>query len=153
MNSQEPMEMPLWIIILIPIAFLTFFPIFWCFVIWINSHLSGWKRLAERYQTDRKPEGKSYSGQQGAIGFVSYRSCLDVVVSEDGIFLRPGALFRFAHPQLYIPWTEFHQVERKQILWHTVVRAELGKPRLAIVRLPLRVFEESKGKALLSGVV
>lgn len=150
LNTQAPPEMPLWIVILIPIAFFIVFPIFWCFVMWINSHISGWRRLAKPYGTDRKPEGKVYSGQQGAIGIVSYRRCLDVAVSEEGVFLRPGVLFRFAHPQLYVPWTEFHNAERKQVLMlPAMVRADLGNPRVARVRLPLKVFEGPQGEMLL----
>lgn len=151
MNSQAPPETSIWIFILIPVAFLVAFPMIWSFVLWLNSNISGWRRLATYYQTDREPEGKVYSAQPGAIGPVAYRGSLNVVVSDEGVFLRPGAFFQFFHPLLFVPWSEFHDLKPRRIfLQPPMIRASLGSPRRGSIQLPRRVFEESRGKSLLS---
>ena len=123
----------------------------WCFVMWINSHVSGWRQLAKRYQSDETPHGKTFSGIQGQIGLSSYRGVLECTANATGLFLRPGLLFRFGHPQLFIPWTDFHGAVRSSILWLKTVRADIGDPRIVRLRLEAKVFEESEGRKLLDG--
>ncbi len=36
MGEVTPQDMPIWVIVLIPIAFFIIFPLFWFFVMWIN---------------------------------------------------------------------------------------------------------------------
>ena len=146
-----PNETPVWLVILIPIIFFIVFPLFWCFVIWINSHVSGWQRLAMRYRSNETPNGKSWSGVQGQVGLVSYKSVLECAANETGLFIRPGLLFRFAHPQLFIPWSDFHNVAQTKMLWIPVVRADVGDPKIARIRIHEKVFTESEGRSLLEG--
>lgn len=147
MESESP---PAWLPVLMPVLFLVFFPLMWCGVLWINSHLGGWSRLAKRYRSSGIPNGKSFTSVQGQVGIVSYRAALECSANEEGLFIRPWALFRFAHPLLFIPWSEMHQVTRTSLLWIPVVRADVGQPRVAVLRLAAKVFEESDGRRLLS---
>ena len=147
MESGKP---PVWLIVVMPLLFLILFPLMWCGVLWINSRLSGWNRLARHYRTDKIPSGKLFSRVQGHIGLVSYRAVLECTANGEGLFLRPAALFRFAHPLLFIPWTEMHDVRRSALLWIPLVRAEIGHPRLAGPRLAARVFDESEGRLLVN---
>jgi hypothetical protein len=149
MNNHSSPEMPLWIIALIPLAFFTAFPLIWCFVMWINSRLSGWNRLTKHYGTDQTPEGRLWPGVHGKLGIVSYKNTLDCTTGPEGIFLRPGPLFRFAHPLLFIPWSDFHSVRKTAMLWLPMIQADIGDPPLARLRISARVFEQSEGNTLL----
>lgn len=142
--------MPVWVIALIPIAFLIVFPLFWCFVLWINSLLSGWRRLARRYQAKEQPAGKEWRSVQGRIGFVSYKNSLRCFASGDGLFLQPEVLFRFAHPLLFIPWKDMKEVQLQRVLWITYVRAKVGDPVVGSFALDSKVFEQSAGNCLLA---
>lgn len=147
MPAEGPPE--IWLIVLLPFIFFVVFPLFWCFVIGLLSFVGGWKRLAARYQTKREPRGKSFSGVQGQIGLVSYRGVLECTTNAEGFFLRPGFLFRFAHPLIFIPWSECHDVTRSSVIWMKWIRFDVGEPRAARLRLAARVFEESEGSSLL----
>ena len=151
METTGPEDMPIWVIVLIPIAFFIVFPLFWCFVVWINSHVSGWRRLARRYQSDEEPKGKRWHSVQGRVGLVSYKGVLTCVANEEGLFLEPGVLFRTGHPRLFLPWSEFRDVRRRQLLWYQFVKARIGDPAVATVVLEAKVFEESRGRCLLPG--
>jgi len=145
--SEGPPE--IWLIILLPFIFAVVFPLFWCFVMKMLSFAGGWKRLAARYQTEEKPTGKLFSGVQGQIGLVSYRGVLECTTNAEGFFLRPGFLFRFAHPLIFIPWSECHEVTRSHVIWMKWIRADIGETSVATIRLAARVFEESEGQVLL----
>jgi hypothetical protein len=116
----------------------------------LNSLLSGWGRLAKQYRTLELPKGKSFTGVECHLGVVSYRSSLECSVDESGLFLQPSYIFRFAHPRLFIPWTEWHDIRRGAILWLSVVRADIGMPRMARIRLSARVFDQSDAERFIS---
>lgn len=149
MNDIPDSELPIWLVAFIPLAFFVFFPLMWCFVLWMLSHVGGWSRLAARYRSKEAPLGKRWTGVQGNVGFVSYRGVLECTTNEEGMFLQPGLIFRFSHPLLFIPWTEFREARRSTILWLRTVRANVGSPRVARIRLAANVFEESEGRRVL----
>lgn len=150
MPESDPADMPVWAILLIPIGFAIVFPLFWCFIMWINSRVSGWSRLADYYRSDTQdPPGKVFDSVHGRVGLVSYRGVLQCVAVENGLYIQPGFLFKFAHPMLFIPWTEFHQVRQTHFLWLRMVRARVGNPHIGSMILAAKVFEESEGRKLL----
>lgn len=150
MSENVNQEMPVWVVILIPLAFCVVFPLFWCFVMWINSLAGGWSRLAKFYRSTDEPTGKQWHGIQGTVGLVSYRGVLECVTNEEGIYLQPGMLFRFAHPRLFIPWKDWHEVRPRNILWLKMVAAKIGHPKVGSLSLNAKVIEHSEGRALLS---
>lgn len=144
MDPAESSEMPVWAIVLIPIAFFVVFPLFWCFVLWINSHVSGWQRLAARYRSGEEPKGKRWEGIQGRVGVVAYRGALACITNENGLFLQPAWIFRFGHPQLFLPWSDLHRVRRVQWLWLSMVSAKIGDPAIGSLALEAKIFEGSE---------
>ncbi|MDF1657551.1 MAG: hypothetical protein P1U58_08055 [Verrucomicrobiales bacterium] len=140
---------PIWLIVLIPVLFAIVFPAFWCFVIWILSQVSGWKRLAARYRTSEQPQGGTYHGLFGMVGLVSYRGTLNVTTAEEGFFLAPNALFRFGHATLFIPWSECQLVRQTSFFGTKSAKIQIGDPRVGTLSIPLRVFEETAGRTLL----
>ena len=148
--DMETENLPAWALVFIPLSFFIIFPLFWCAVLLFNSHLSGWRRLATRYRSTEVPKGQFFSGVECQLGIVTFRSALECTVSEGGLFLQPAYLFRYAHPLLFIPWTELRDIRRGAILWLPVVRADIGVPRLARIRLSARVFDQSDAQKFLS---
>lgn len=149
MEETTMQPMPLWVVILIPFAFLIIFPLFWCGVVWLLAQLAGWSRLATRYRTEQAPSGTRFSAIYGHIGLVSYRGMLECVANDEGLYLRPGMMFRVGHPPLFIPWTEFQDVKPYRSLWLRVVRARIGQPSVGRLALEAKVFENSPGKKIL----
>jgi len=147
---METENLPTWTLVFIHLSFFIIFPLFWCAALLFNSYLGGWRGLATRYRSTEAPKGQFFSGVECQLGFVSFRSALECTVGEGGLFLQPAYLFRYAHPLLFIPWTELHDIRRGAILWHSVVRADIGVPRLARIRLSARVFDQSNAEQFLS---
>ncbi len=140
---NDPASIPEWI-------FPFFFVLVWCAVVWLISQLSGWNRLAQRYRARQSATGKRWAWQYGLIGWAGYNGVLILTANAEGLFMEVFWLFGIGHPRLFIPWREFHQVRRKDFLWRHQVRANIGLPTLATVRLPAAVFEESEGRRLLT---
>ena len=140
MNDQE---LSLWLAI--PLIMV----IFWSLVIGLIGPLSGWQRLAQRYRATLPPAGRSWHWQDGTIGWTGYSGILTLTASTEGLFMEVFFPFGIGHPRLFIPWHEFHQAERKNILWRRQVQVKVGFPPQATLRLPAAVFEESEGHRLL----
>src|ERR1043166_3693185 len=100
-----------------PPILLPLFPAGWCLVSLIFSYLSGWQNLAGIYATRNHPSLKAHRTQSGTVGFISYRGCLTVEVTERGIYLGMMWLFRFGHRPLFIPWQEVQQIRRVKRFW------------------------------------
>ncbi len=139
--ASIPTSIPEWL-------FPLFFVLMWCAGLWLISQLSGWNRLAQRYRASQSAVGKRWAWQDGRIGWAGYNGVLILTANAEGLFMEVFWLFGISHPRLFIPWRDFHQVERKDSLWRHQVRANIGLPPLATMRLPAVVFGESEGRQL-----
>jgi hypothetical protein len=139
---DDPTLFPAWAFPLLPVAL-------WCLIVWSVSYLSGWQRLAERYRATLPVYGKRWDWQSGNVGWASYGGVLILTTNAQGLFMEVFFLFGLGHPRLFIPWRDFHQVERKDLLWQHEVRVKVGSPATATLRLPVAVFEQSEGRHLL----
>lgn len=126
---------------LIPVAFGLFFLTLWCFGSIFFAKVGGWTALSSKYRATDRPTGKTLYLQSGAIGSVRYGSCLTLRVSEGGLYLAVLPPFRLAHPPLFIPWGEFHNIREKRVLFGRIVTMDVGMPVVATLILPLRVLE------------
>jgi hypothetical protein len=124
-----------------PVAFAAL----WTGVFILISLISGWSRLAKNFATDRNSLGREFHWQSGSVGFVRYRNCLNVAVASNGLFLWLPWIFRVGHRKLFIPWSAIHDEESKQVLWFSMIRFQVGKPGIARIRLPRKVFEARPG--------
>ena len=129
----------------LPVGVLVLLPLFWCFVSFLLAH-GGWSAMAARFRTAERPQGKVFRMQSGRIGAIDYRSCLTVHVSEAGMFLAVFPLFRLGNPPMFIPWSEFHNVREKKLLFWRFVEAPIGTPPIARLLLrpgviPVHIFE------------
>jgi hypothetical protein len=91
---------------LFPLAFPILFGGMWAGVSYLLSRLSGWRALADRYRCADSPDGERLLWTSGQIGGVSFRSCLNVTLGHDALFLVPSLPFRMFMPLLRVPWTD-----------------------------------------------
>jgi hypothetical protein len=86
----------------------------WLLIGTVLAELSGWPGLARRYRAATAPEGAHLSGQVVSFGWCSERNVTRLVVSAEGLYLRPMILFRFRRPPLLVPWHDLaHESERR----------------------------------------
>ena len=126
------------------------FFVFFSFLLAMLSIIGGWHRLAKKYATKAKPEGKRFYMVSGRVGIVSYGNCLNVVVGESGLYLSMFPIFRAFHSPLLIPWHDLHGF-REWPSWlpkwsifqpfHSVA-FDVGLPVLAKMKLPHEVLEK-----------
>lgn len=140
---------PVLLTLLIIGSFAVIFPLFWCGILWLISLLDGWQRLARRYRSSLQPAGKLWTWQYGSVNWAGYNGALKLTANADGLFMETLWLFSFGHPRLFIPWQDFHEAKVGYFFFLRQVRAKIGSPSLATVRLPAVVFEESEGRRVL----
>lgn len=133
---------------LLILLFSLYFAGLWTGVMYLAAWLGGWRALAGKFRVTTMPEGEARRFQSVSMTRVpglpaSYGFCTVLTITPGGLGISVPAPFRFGHPPLLIPWTEFHAVQTRAVLFSKFVDAEIGSPRLATVRLPAWVFEQA----------
>lgn len=107
--------------------------------------------LAQRFRTLQPASGKVWSWQDGLIGWAGYNGVLKLTANGEGLFMETIWLFSFGHPRLFIPWHEFREAKGGNFFFRRQVKAKVGFPPIATVRLPAAPFEETEGRKVLVG--
>src|SRR5690348_14464469 len=106
-----------------------------CVAICIVSALIGWiggsYRLATQFPGQRHPSGQRYYMQSGMVGLASYRSCLNVSVSEDGLHVSVAYPFGLVYPPLFFLWHAVKVRGLRRILWRQLIQVDVGTPKIA----------------------
>lgn len=111
---------------LIPIAFVVVFVVFWQTIVWLIGQIGGWRGLAQHFATDRQLTGDSFGWKTVWIGWLgSYRSSVNIIVSYEGVYLRPIFFFRAGHPPLLIPWEAVTSIEETDMSIFSSTRLEI----------------------------
>lgn len=100
-----------------PFVFPFFFVGMWCLTLRILSFMSGWTRLAGRFQSTETFRGQYYRFQSGRLNQVNFRSALEMGVNKRGLFLVPMILFRVFHKPLLIPWSDIKAEPFKRFMF------------------------------------
>lgn len=140
--ANEPFNLVFFLLLLIPLI-LVGFVLIWSGVVYLLAWLSGWRRLAHRYRTDRKPSGQPMSPWVAMLGPVSYRGALTIQTASEGLYLSMIVFFRIGHPPLLIPWSAIKRQGIDQGLLIKWLALELGEPKLATLRLPAAMVDEA----------
>ena len=118
------------------------FPAIWCLVLWILSKAGGWSRLGQFYRDDPEIERTNRTWQSAKLGWVGYNNCLTIGVSDAGLHLSVPLPFRVCHPNLLIPWDQFHDTHETSILFMNRVKTTIGSPTITTLTLPPFVKKE-----------
>lgn len=142
MNGPPP-ELHAVGILAIVVGFLVFFPLMWCLIGWLLSHIGGWDRLAKRFPAKGCTiRGDQHRGLSGRIGPLSYKGVLSLCLNADGFFVSVMPLFRFAHPPLFIPWTEVSSRTPRQFFWLKSEELAIGHPVIPKICLPVSILSK-----------
>lgn len=112
------------------------------------ARLGGWSSLAKQFAVPALPAGQRFRFQSASFHQswtpVNYGSCLTLVICEQGLGISIGWLFRFCHPPLLIPWSEFRGLEQRRFLWlWQYVIAAVGEPAIVKLYLPHWIFAQA----------
>jgi len=102
-----------------------------CMLFLLFPLFSGWRVLAQRYQTSEPPPQDLHSFQSGRVGLVVFKSVLNVGTSDRGLYLSVFFPFSLAHPPLLIPWSEISRVEEVHNFLQDSYRLYIGTPAIA----------------------
>lgn len=88
-------------------AFLVFFAGLWTAISFFIAWQSGWSELARRCRgAAEPPPGERRRWASASLDGVAFRSCLNFVAGETGLYVRPTVPFRLFLPPLLIPWSD-----------------------------------------------
>ena len=85
--------------------------LWWCFVVFLVSRMSGWAVLARHYRLRDPFVGRRHRFQRLQLRWSNYGGCVTVGTNADGLHLAVVFPFRPGHPPLLIPWGEVVSAE------------------------------------------
>ena len=101
-----------------PIVLALVFPCFWFGGAAIMSRMAGWHELSSLYPAPLRLKGDEFRFCTASIGSASfpitYRRCLRVFLTEDGLGMRLMFPFRFYSPPFVAPWASVSSCTEKQ---------------------------------------
>jgi len=91
-------------------------PLLLCAVLWIASKL-GWETMARQCRSGSRPAGRMVHWVNGWFAWYSaYNNCLNAVVTDEGVWLRPIWPFHFRHPAVLLPWKLCRETREGKLL-------------------------------------
>ena len=123
---------------------------FWLAISCFFSFASGWHALAKRYRCTTTSSGRLHRfvsmglGQGWGFPAVGYRRCLFARVDSAGILLAILPLFRFFHPQLFIPWSAVSDCRRERLWFINYTAVYISEPQTRMIfrgRLGEEIYE------------
>ena len=102
---------------LVPVLFLTVGVPFFCAISGLLALVAGWPSLARRYPATHQPPGEELSFQVYGVGGVRENGVTVLVVSPEGLFLRPIIFFRVGRRPLLIPWEAIESATPGPFRW------------------------------------
>ncbi|WP_298960068.1 hypothetical protein [uncultured Roseibium sp.] len=139
-------------LILIVPGFFICFGLLWSVIVFLIGRLGGWSRLSRLYPGNQPPPGQSWRWVSASFGlFASYRKCLDITLSNAGLYLRPVIIFRIGHSPILIPWHAIVRARRSDLLITKAIRLEVKDPETGGVR-KLRFYGSNLTSAIESGL-
>jgi hypothetical protein len=90
----------------LPFLFPIFFIGLWCFILWIFSFVSGWRRLVKRFHYSSDFLGDFIRFQSARMNLVNFKNVLHLGLCRQGLYLKQMVLFQLFHKPILIPWEE-----------------------------------------------
>lgn len=124
-----------------PMLFGLVFVIVWLGITGGLAQAAGWANLAVNFRQRNPLLGESFTSVSGAMGKgrfpVGYRSCLSVVVGDEGFSIGVLFPFRFRSPPLFVHWSQVESVaeESKLFTRYTAVHIR-GASQVIFIRGP-----------------
>ena len=133
-----------------PLGALLVFAAWWCFLLWfVGGRLLGWRRTARQYPAGPRPPGTRFRWRSMEVfPFGGYSNCLNVVVCDAGVWVRPMWLFCSGHPPILFPWSAVGEPQERSRFGQKLLRVPLQRDgRTWILSLPVAAFDSRRGAA------
>jgi hypothetical protein len=129
------------------------FVVGWVIVMGLISVLGGWWSLARRFPLpDHQARELEHFGWRGlSLNYItSYRSCVNITLTELGVILKTSLLFSAFHKPIFFRWTDISNPKYIKGLFGTRrLVFYLGRTRLAVVGKPAeRINSELSNSSL-----
>lgn len=125
-----------------PAWFFIWILFYWMFICCLISFFGGWWKLSRYYQSGRTVIKKRWRFQTAAMRrMTGYGSCINIGITEKGLYLSILFLFRAGHPPLLIPWEDI-QIEKHQSRFMKGVKLKFKKAS----GVHLKINEDLAGK-------
>jgi hypothetical protein len=116
---------------------------FLALICFLNSILSGWHLLSNRFCAQSEPCGQTLAAgpyfYTVYLRFWShYSNVITLTTAEDALYLSVMFSFRAGHPTLRIPWKEIRFSQTKRFWWRYVVLT-LGEEEKIPMRISMRM--------------
>ncbi len=119
---------------------------FWLLITTALSSFSGWTTLAEAFPGGERPAGEVLRGQVLGFGPIRENNVTNVIVSSNGLYLYPMALFAFRRTPILIPYDKIRYLDSTKVLWSSSHEIEAnGSTRM---RIRDRLLAELKGRGV-----
>jgi hypothetical protein len=100
------------------IALAAAFIALWCIISLSLAVTGGWLTLASHYRLDDEFTGSRRRRCSARMRWgTRYSNCITPSANDRGLFLGMLFLFRFAHPPLFIPWSDIRATRRSGLLF------------------------------------
>jgi hypothetical protein len=124
---------------------LIFVVVGWFLLMALIARISGWKTLSDSYQAQSGFDGPKLRFKSASLRWsTNYGNCLFFGVNPQGVHISILVLFRYGHPDLFIPWTDISYTPGRKF-WFNIVRfAFLKTPAIPFIvseRLAQRIFQ------------
>lgn len=87
----------------------------WCGAAYLIALMSGWHKLARRFECEQGFEGERWRFQSAGMRWLTaYRGILTLGANQSGLYLAVLVFFRMGHPPLFVPWSEITVSERQR---------------------------------------
>jgi len=127
-----------------PYFFLIFIPAhlgFIALIIFVLSRL-GYQSLAKQYRYYHKFIGKRIGIISAKIGYVNYNNAFILYYNEEGIYLKPIILIRLFHAPIFIPKSDLHDFQTKELWTFKMVKMEVGNPAITSIMIKEKTFRK-----------
>lgn len=133
-----------------PLQFVLGFFLIWALVLMMISLWGGWWSLSQYYSTKPHAVIKKWAFQSASMRMMTgYGNCLNIAVTDTGLFLSILFIFRIGHSPLLIPWDDI-SVENHQSLFRKGLKLSFNKvphvPLYINYALANKINEELGGK-------
>lgn len=115
-------------------AFIVWFSSLWVAVLSLLSFIGGWKKLSRLYplkSSDKNNTARKYSWSSIKMGFVNYRSCINISFTGTGIILETIKIFSIMHQPLFIPYNKITDLQKGKF-FITFTSFILGEKKITI---------------------
>lgn len=135
-------------IVLLVVAAVILYALFFGTILFVIAHLGGWQRLAQSYRRDWPVTGTVYRFRSGRMGrHTNYGSCLKFTVADEGLEIAVLPVFRPGHPPLFFPWDEITVTRERNWLNMEVYVLTFAREPSARLRLMGEVAREIEARA------